>query len=592
MAGRFFRDFLLAGTAAGMLVPSAYAQSQETRQELADRYLEDRQDTPDLPETSGTQPGDRASRKAYEARPLSYVLKVSPRVTWSDNVELAPEGFEEQDALASVYMSGGALVDRVRFKGLVNGSIEVGSYINPPEVGGKALYDRTVFSPNVVAGGTAKLVDNLFYFDLAASAREQALDETTRSSGGTSLAGNQRLANSYAVSVSPYLFRRLGGEATIEARYRYVAVAVDDDQSVDGIDNFLNDSSSHELIAEYSSGRLFDRVGFSVRAMANRTEETGSEVLPEVDFRQASLSGDLRYAMNRKLSLVGTVGYDDVDTNGTSPFDDDDLSGTFWKAGVAVKPGRRSEASLELGERYGGTWVDAAASWRYSSRLQFRLSAYNRLMTTAQAQAQRFSVLQDETLSYAEELRQLGNLTSENILARVLEYNEGLSDLTRQQAGLSRSSGVYADLIAQAPRTSVVLRTGFDQSDFGFEEIDTWSISGLLNHRLSRRLDAYARANYQDASAEIGGTLEDCLAALRQNPDNAGMTPDMLQAICESGDGLGLDTRTLILAAGLDYLLFRDLNAFAALSRSQRFADSESNEYVENSVTVGLSYDF
>ncbi|NHK26944.1 TIGR03016 family PEP-CTERM system-associated outer membrane protein [Parvularcula flava] len=592
MMARLLRLSLLAGVAAGSVVPSAYAQSQDTRERLSERYLEGRQNTTALPETAGTQPGDRASRQAYEARPLSYVLRVSPRVTYSDNVELAPEGFEQQDALASVYMSGGALVDRVRFKGIVNGSIEVGSYLNPPEVGGEALYDRTVFSPNVIAGGTTKLVDNLFYFDLAASAREQALDETTRSSGGTSLAGNQRLANSYAVSASPYLFRRLGSEATIEARYRYVAVSVDDDQSVEGIDDYLNDSQSHELIAEYSSGRLFDRVGFSVRAFANSTEETGSQVLPEVDFSQASISGDLRYAMNRKVSLVGTVGYDDVETNGTSPFDDDDLSGTFWKAGVALTPGRRSEASLELGERYGGTWVDASASWRYSSRLQFRLSANNRLMTTAQAQAERFNVLQEETLSYAEELRQLGNLTSENILERVLEFNEGLSDLTRQQAGLSRSTGVYADMIAQAPRSSLVLRTGYDKSDFGFEEIDTWSISGLLNHRISRRLDAYARANYQDSSGEIGGSLEDCLTALRQNPDNAGMTDAMLQAICQSGEGLALDTRTLILSAGLDYLLFRDLNAFAALSRSQRFADTPANEYVENSVTVGLSYDF
>lgn len=588
MITRFLRLTLMAGVAAGATVPSVYGQSQDTQGQLSERYLENGS----LPTDPGTQSGGRTTRQAYEARPLSWALRVSPRVTYSDNVELAPEGFEQQDALASVFLSGGALVDRVRFKGIVNGSIEFGRYIDPPQTGGEQLYDRAVFSPNVVAGGTTKLVDNLVYFDIAASAREQALDETTRSSGGTSLAGNQRLATAYAVSASPYLFRRLPGDATVEARYRYVAVSVDDDQSVEGVDDFLNDSRSHELLAEYSTGRLFDRIGFSVRAVANTTEETGSEVLPEVDFNQKSLSGDVRYAMNRKLSLVGTVGYDDIDTNGTSPFEDEDLSGTFWKAGVAIIPGRRSEASVELGERYGGTWIDAEASWRYSSRLQFRLSANNRLMTTAQAQAERFSVLQTETLSYAEELRQLGNLTSANILDRVLDYNEGLSGLTRQQAGLSRANAVYADVIAQSTRSSLVLRTGFDKSDFGFEEIETWSVSALLNQRISRRLAAYGRANYQDSNGEVGGSLEDCLTALRQNPDNAGMTDAMLQAICESGEGLALDTRTLILSAGLDYVLFRDLNAFTALSRSQRFADTPANEYVENSVTVGLSYDF
>ena len=60
-------------------------------------------------------------------------------------------------------------------------------------------------------------------------------------------------------------------------------VTLNDEDAVDGIDNFLNDSQSHEALIEYTSGKLLDRVGFSLRAYANKTEETGSDVLPEVN---------------------------------------------------------------------------------------------------------------------------------------------------------------------------------------------------------------------------------------------------------------------------------------------------------------------
>ena len=50
------------------------------------------------------------------------------------------------------------------------------------------------------------------------------------------------------------------------------------------------------------------------------------------------MSGDLRYPLSRKLSVVGTVGYDEIDTNDSPFFEDDDLSGVFWKAGLLATP--------------------------------------------------------------------------------------------------------------------------------------------------------------------------------------------------------------------------------------------------------------
>lgn len=537
-------------------------------------------------------PGQTAPQQQQpEQRSLSYRFLVSPRVTWSDNVTLAPEGQELEDSLASVYMAGGALINRVNFSGIVNGSVQVGRYFDPPEIDDEPLYEQTVFSPNILAGGTARIVENLAFLDVSASARQQALDESTRTAG-TSLANIDRQATSYAVSVSPYLRTEFSDESAVEARYRYVGVTVDDADAFNGVENYLNDSQAHELLAEYSSGRLYDRFGFAARAYANQTQEEGSDVLSEIDYTQASVSGDLRYSFSRKVALVGTVGYDDIDTEGDSPFDDDDLSGAFWKAGVSLQPGRRTQARLELGERYGGTWVDAAASWRYSSRLQFRLAATRRFLTASQAQAGRFSVLQTETLTYAEELRQLQNLTAEEILDRVLDYNSGLSDLTQQQAGLSRSDQVYADMIAQTPRWSLILRSGFDRYDYGVQTIDTYTASARSDYRLSRRLNAYGLARYQHSDTDAENGFDDCVAALQADPETAGLPDETLALLCDLQVGITENTDTVTVSAGLDYLLFRDINAYAELSRSQRFSDIEENEYTENAVTVGVSYQF
>ena len=539
----------------------------------------------------GASPGGQQRSPKRGGRPFNYTLTVTPQLTYSDNVTLAPDGQEQADGLASVAFQGGLLVDRVGFSGIVNGRLELGSYFDQPQVNGEDLYEQFVVDQNITAAGTARVIEDLLYLDMAANITQEALSQQSQFSG-QSIAANDSQADSFSYSISPYLFSRLINDGTVEARYRYTNVVIDDDGVVDGIEDFLNDSESHEFIAEYDSGRLLDKVGFSVRAYANKTEETGSERLPEVDFEQQALSWAARYALSRKVSVVGTLGYDEIDTGTDQNFDDDDLSGVFWKAGLLLTPGRRTSVQLEVGDRYGGALVEGSAQYKYSSRLQFNASLQRNFRTGAQAGTAVTSVLQSDTLAFAEELRRAQDLSSREITQRTLQLNSDLQEFTARQSGLATTNSASASVVARTKRNNFVAQVAYDQSDFGFQETETLTLGGTWDRRLSRKLDVYARGNVQLASADIGGTTMDCIAALSIDPLTAGLGAAAIAALCATPGDLDSETQTMSLLGGVKYRLLENVAAFVELSRTQRFADNDAQEYEENALSVGLSFDF
>jgi uncharacterized protein (PEP-CTERM system associated) len=554
--------------------------------------LQDQEDPYTAADNIGANPREERRTVKRTGRPFNYQLTVSPQLTYSDNVTLAPSGEEQADGLASVAFEGGALIDRVGFSGIINGRVELGTYFDQPQVNGEDLYDQFVVDQNITAAGTARIVDDLFYVDAALNSKQQALSDQSQFSG-QSIAANDQQANAFSYSISPYLFSRLINDGTVEARYRYTNVIVDDEDAIDGIDDFLNDSETQEIVAEYDSGRLLDRVGFSVRGYANKTEETGSERLPEVDFEQLALSWSARYAMNRKVSVIGTVGYDEIDTNNNPNFDDDELSGVFWKAGLRAKPGRRTLVQVEVGDRYGGALVEGSASYQYSSRLEFRANLERNFRTGAQAVNQNSTVLQSETLAFAEELRLAQDVTSRDLTARTLQLNSDLQEFSARQSGLATTNSARLTAIGRTRRDNFVVSATYDDSDFGFQETENISLGGTWDRRLSRKLGVYARGNLQLTENSISSTsVMDCITALSTDPLTAGLPADVILGLCGDPSQLDNDVQTLSLLGGLRYRLFENTAAFAQVSRTQRFADTDAQEYEENAITVGLSFDF
>ena len=97
--------------------------------------------------------------------------------------------------------------------------LKVGSYFDPPEFGGEELYDRFVVDQDITAAGTANLIDNFLYLDVAAAAQQQALDE--RSAFLPSLWQRMTVRRMPSLQRQPLRVLRLINDSTVEARYRY-----------------------------------------------------------------------------------------------------------------------------------------------------------------------------------------------------------------------------------------------------------------------------------------------------------------------------------------------------------------------------------
>ena len=101
------RKVLLGSAAAAMSLLALSLPALAQPQSIEDILRED----------SRTEPPRNTSGR------IPYSLRVSPQVTYSDNVDLSPDN-EQADGLASVVFEGGVLLNRVNFNGFVNGRIE------------------------------------------------------------------------------------------------------------------------------------------------------------------------------------------------------------------------------------------------------------------------------------------------------------------------------------------------------------------------------------------------------------------------------------------------------------------------------------
>ncbi len=523
---------------------------------------------------------------------IGYSLSASGQLTYTDNVLLVREEEAEGDAIASLILSGGVFVDRPRFTGLVSGDVQIGTYLDPVTDGaGNEQYDRLRVNRNVTGAGTFKIKDNLFYVDVGLAAQQQALGLNSLEADRQG-AANQQRADALSFSVSPYLYSRLSNDGAVEARYRYTKVYVDDDGQIEGIDNYLNDSETHEVLASYDSGGLMDRLRVVLNVYGNTTSETGSDVLPEVDYTQNAVYADVTYPLNRRLSVTGTIGYDDVDTNGNPFFTDDEISGAFWKAGLIATPGRKTRAELAVGERYGGTWVDGSAEYKLSSRLAIRGDVSRTFQTRAQGVSQSFGRLQSNTLGYIDALRESTDLTANEIAGRAVTFNSNLTDFNRGRSGLSASDTASLSIIGQNPRTNLVITGGYDNSDFGFQQTESIFLGTRIERRLSRRNSVYGRADIRKSDTSIGQTFLECTLALSTDPVFASFTAAEITAICQNPSNFTDEATTLNLAIGARRQLGDNVSAYAQIGRTERSSDNVNLGYEENAITVGVTYDF
>ncbi|MEX0644849.1 MAG: hypothetical protein WD076_06040 [Parvularculaceae bacterium] len=512
---------------------------------------------------------------------FGYSAAMSPRVGYSDNINLAPDGLKENSFTASNLFSGAAIYSSKRFTGLLSGDLDV-SYISEVE--------DIVLNQRVGAASTFTVFDNAFYIDAAGSSSRQLLGENARFSQNLNAARGQR-ADVHTVSVSPYLFRQFADESSAQLRFRYSKVFIDDDNA--GANpfggNFLNDSRTEEVLGAYDSGLAFDRFRFTGTVFGNKTIEDGSVVFPRIESRQRYVSSQMQFALSSNFGLSGTVGYDDIETDITpSFFNDDELSGVFWRAGFYANPGPRTSIRAEYGRRFGDDFVDASLTYKLSSRYAFSAGASQAFETRSQSFGSQFFERQRSTLEFADRLREGAELSPNAVIAAANRFSD--VGIYAQTTGIGVVKSAYAQLSGAYDRTEISATANYQDTNYGYREIQAFT--GVLNARrkLSRRVSAYGGMFYRWSETTVDQATCQASPFIFGFDVNAPMF-DPVQTCLDFAFQNG-ETNTIGGRIGGAYRLYENVSAFVEYARTTRFADSPLLEYSENAVVGGVTLEF
>ncbi len=515
---------------------------------------------------------------------FGYAAGVSARASYSDNINLERGPLADDEYILSTFLTGGAIVSTPRVTALILGDLDF-SY----------LIDQNDFAINQNIGATSTFtgVENWLYFDLSGSTSRQLVGDNARFSGNINAARGQR-ADVHSYSASPYVFHEFADESSAELRYRFSQVFVDQEASPIGFltGNSLNDSITHEVLAQYDTGRAFERLSFRLTAFGSDTTEDGVSIFPDFEYRQGALSIDTRLALTDSFALSGAAGYDEVETMGAATifFSDDDLSGFFWRAGFTAQPGPRSLVRIEYGQRYGDEFIDAEARYQLSERFVFTAAASRSFRTRAQSVSSQFRDTQRQTLEFADALREGQELSARSIIESANWYANSLNFGRAQTTGVAVTDSASASLAGQFGRTELSLNGYYSDDNFGFRQIESIGGSLDLRRQMSRRLTGYGSLAFRHADTAFDPMT--CEA----NPQIFGFDPSdpLFDAMTDCAN-LSADngvTNTLIGRIGASYALYENVSAFAEFSHTERFAPNALLEYSENNVLVGVTLDF
>ncbi|MEM6414026.1 MAG: hypothetical protein AAF720_05145 [Pseudomonadota bacterium] len=522
---------------------------------------------------------------------FGYSASVSPRVGFTDNLFLVPDGFEdeglekESEIIASTVFVGNAIYSAPRFTGIASALVDL-SY----------LTDEDDFNVNqrVAGAGTFTLAENIAYFDVSGSSSRQLVGDNAPFSQNPNAARNLQ-TNVQTFAVSPYLSRQFSDNALGEIRYRFSQVFIDE-TAPNNLAGLLNDSRTQELSGSYNTGNKLGPLQLGVSAYGARTEEFGSSEALEFDFEQGTLLAEAAYALTSKFSLTGAIGVDEIraesDTIGAEALNTfiptEELSGFFWRAGFRYRPGRRTDILAEFTQRYGDEFINAVITYDVSSRLRFEARAGREFVTRAQTVGSQFGLAQRSVLEFANDLR-LGNASSpEGVLQDAIRFNQRLNNA--QVIGVGARNFAGATLVGFYDRTVFNLSVNYSDDEFGFRDIETIGGDMLVERRLSRKVTGYAGGFYRFADTSVDTGL--CI----ENPAFFGIDTTLTgfnsTDVCTDLASVNGKTNTVGGRIGGRYQIYKNVSAFAEYLRTSRFSELDRLEFDENLVQAGFTLDF
>lgn len=280
------------------------------------------------------------SAQPVDAAEWSTSFGVAPQIAYTDNVCL-DDGNKKSEWIGIVAPNLRLQGTGARASVSFNGSLRFNTLDNnDTQCENRGGNDAESPIPSGSFYATSELIRNLFFIDADASARQNSVNEFAGSgSDGLNRSGNLNTTTRY--SVNPYIDRRLKDVAALNVSYLY-----DEQQNSE---NVVGDSTqqradfSLDSLADTSLGwrvdGYWDEVDYDEQIDANRT-----------DSELKAINLTLRYRLDRKWQLSGTIGNEDNDFVSER----DDIDGDTWDVGVLWTPTTRTSLDVGLGDRFFG----------------------------------------------------------------------------------------------------------------------------------------------------------------------------------------------------------------------------------------------
>ena len=391
-----------------------------------------------------------------------------------------------------------------------------------------------------VARGYASVVPQVLTVEAGALAARTRVD----GNGGATLnplIDEDSESNIYSVYAGPTLATR-AGDVDINAAYRIGYTRVDSPDALvlapgaEPVDIF------DDSLVQTASARVGTRPGeplpIGVGVGAGWTQEDVSNLDQRV--RDAYVRGDVTVPVGRTVSLVGGVGFEDVevssrdavlDANGLPVIGDDgrfvtdssaprriafEADGLIWDVGVVWRPTSRTSLAATVGRRYDSTTYYGTFAWAPDRRSSVNISVYDALSGFGNQLTTALGNLPSEFTANRNALT--GDVTG---CVASLEGGNCLSGaLASVRSAVFRSRGVAASYSRQVGRLSTGVGAGYDRRKFiaapdtvladANGVIDesyylTWFLSGDLGRNAGFTTNAYA--NWIESGFENGGDV-------------------------------------------------------------------------------------
>ena len=465
-------------------------------------------------------------------------------VTYSDNINLAPDGFEEDETVITATAGVTLGVQHERVVGALTYAASYDTFLNDTNDDG--------FRHNLDTRWSAAIVPNLLYLDAAGGVSEVYIDSDDRFSGNRVANSNDRSRAYYGV-ISPSLRRNLGGWANAELRYTLRGVGFEDDDGEGGYSQ------------TYSAGitgdpRRFTRFGWQA---VTEFEDYEPEDDDGRDLTRWTSYVSVDVPVTRTVALTATAGYDEF----SDDIADDDYSGAFGNVGARWQPNNRFAARAFGGYRYDGFDYGAEATYLLNRRLAAGVQA---------RRAVQFNDFGDGTVSIV---------------------SAGTDAQGRPQ--FVTPTGNLTDTLDEALATNLLTGETGRFGDVDFAPQDTDAIVDTLSAFLtgSTGKTAYganliALNRDYDALFEDEQVLSASLNVSRALTGRLGLDAGIGYSLFDVEDSDIDDFEVLSLGAGLNYQLTEIVNVFGRYTYTQRFADDSLDEFKENAGVVGVRASF